>query len=128
MRRLALLLAAPLALWVILAVPVKYLADDENAWVHSGVAMLLCLVPAALTFVWADRTIRRDPQQGAMILLGSTGVRLFGVLAVALLLMNSVPVFGLGRFLIWLVVFYLFTLALEMTLLLTGRTSPDSNP
>lgn len=122
------MLAAPLALWVLLAVPVKYLADDENAWAHSGVAMLLCLVPAALTFVWADRTIRRDPQQGAMILLGSTGVRLFGVLVVALLLMNGVPLFSMGRFLIWLVVFYLFTLALEMTLLLTGRTSPDSNP
>ena len=48
---------------------------------------------------------------------------MFGVLAVALILMTYVPLFAQGRFLIWLVVFYLFTLTLEMTLLL-----PDGQP
>src|SRR5947208_775671 len=102
MRRLAVLLAATLALWVLLAVPVKHLADDENAWAHSGVALLLCLVPATLTLFFGERFLRRDPQQGPIILLGATGVRLFGVLAVALLLVFHVPLFAQGRFLIWL--------------------------
>jgi len=128
MRRLGLLLAAPLALWVLLAVPVRHLADDERAWIHSGVAVLLCLVPAALTFVVADRVMRRDPQQGTLILLGATGIRLFGVLTVALVLIFEVPLFAQGRFLVWLLVFYFFTLALELTLLLRGRPSSDSNP
>jgi hypothetical protein len=126
MRRLGLLLVAVLAFWVLLAVPVKLLAEDENAWVHSGVAVVLCLVPAAITFVWGDRVLRRDPQQATILLLGATGVRLFGVLVAALVLMQRVPLFSQGRFLLWLVVFYLFTLALEMTLLLKGRSSPDS--
>ena len=128
MRRLGTMLTAPLALWVLLAVPVRYLADDDNAWAHSGVAMLLCLVPAALTFFVADRLMRRDPQQGSMVLLGATGVRLFGVLLVALVLVFTVPLFARGRFFVWLLVFYFFTLALELTLLLRGRPSSDSNP
>ena len=40
-----------LAFWVL-----RHFPDDENAWVHSGVALLLCLLPAALTFVLAERT------------------------------------------------------------------------
>ena len=48
--------------------------------------------------------------------------------AVALVLVFSVPLFAQGRFLIWLLVFYFFTLALELTLLLRGRPSSDSQP
>lgn len=127
MRRLGLMLAAPLAFWVLLAVPVKHLADDDSAWPLSGVALLMCLVPAVITFVVGQRLLRSDPQQGPIILLGATGVRMFAVLAVALILMTTFPLFAQGRFLVWLLVFYFFTLALEMSLLLTGRPNPDSN-
>lgn len=123
-RRLALLLLACLAFWVLLAVPVKHLADDENAWLHSGTAMVLCLIPAAITLVWVS-ALEHDPFQQSMTLLGATGVRLFVVLMIALVLVKTLPPFDQGRFLIWLAVFYLFTLALEMTLLLRGRPRPD---
>src|SRR5215218_3890016 len=102
------MLAAPLALWVLLAVPVKHLADDDSAWELSGTAMLLCLVPALLTYVVAERFIRHDPQQGPIILLGAAGVRMFGVLCVALILFANFPLFAQGRFLVWLLVFYFF--------------------
>lgn len=128
MRRLAILLAAPLALLVLVAVPLRQLAEDENAWAHGGVALALCLVPAVATFVVAEWFMRHDRQQAITVLLGANGARMFAVLVAAVLLMTNAPLFARGRFLVWLVAFYIFTLTLEMTLLLTGRPSPDGQP
>lgn len=112
--------------WALVAVPVRYLFGGELTYLYSGTALLLCLVPGLLTLVWANWTAGKDPQQLPMVVLGATGVRLFGVLAVAFLLVQNVPLYREeGGFLYWLVVCYLFTLALEMYLLLSGRSRPD---
>lgn len=63
-----------------------------------------------------------------IIILGATGLRMFGVLATGILLLQTVPLFREQEgFLIWLIVCYLYTLALEMTLLLKGRSRPDGS-
>lgn len=127
-RRLLLLIAGSLLFWVLACVPVERLGGGADTWVYSGTALLLCLVPAAITLAWASRAPAQDAGQQLTILLGATGVRLFGVLLLALLLYLSVPPYrGQDGFLIWLIVCYLFTLALEMTLLLKGRPRPDSS-
>jgi hypothetical protein len=127
MRRLLILIAGSLLFWALAAVPVTYLGGDDLAWVHSGTALLLCVVPAAATLAWLSWTQKQDAAQQLTALLGATGVRLFGVLLVALWLYSAVPLYrGQDGFLIWLIVCYLFTLALEMTLLLLGRPRPDS--
>jgi hypothetical protein len=120
------LIAGSLLFWVLAAVPVKYLGDSDTAWAHSGTALLLCVVPAAATLAWLSWTQTRDTGQQLTALLGASGVRLFGVLLVALWLYGNVSLYrGQDGFLIWLIVCYFFTLALEMTLLLQGRPRPD---
>jgi hypothetical protein len=113
--------------WALVAVPAHYLFGGELTYVYSGTALLMCLVPAALTLAWASYSAKADPQQLPIVALGATGVRLFGVLILAWLLIQNVPLFREeGGFLYWLIVCYLFTLALEMYVLLSGRPRPDA--
>jgi hypothetical protein len=122
-----LLIAGGLAFWLVTGLPARHLGGGDLAVLHSGTAVLLCLVPAAATLAWASRAARRDPQQELTVILGSTGVRLFGVLIVALLLYTQVPLYqGHEGFWFWLLASYLFTLALEMTLLLGSRSREPS--
>jgi hypothetical protein len=123
-RRLLLLAGATGLLWALTALPVWLLGGGgDRTLIHSGTALLLCLLPALLTLAWADWTSSRDPQQIVLVVLGGTGVRMFVVLLAGLLLVLLVPLFREGGwFLVWLLVFYLTTLTLEMTLLLKGRS------
>jgi hypothetical protein len=118
-QRLLTLIAGTVGLWVLTAIPVKHLGGGNLALVYSVTALLLCLVPGVLTLLWVGWTTSKNPQQLVLVALGSTGVRLFGVLLVGLLLVQMVPLYTeQNGFLLWLLVFYLFTLALEMVLLL----------
>lgn len=128
MGRLLILVALGGVFWGLTAWPVQYFTGAAHTLVYSGTAMMLCLVPAAITLAWAQVAFRQNPEQQLMMALGGTGVRLFGVLIVALLLYRNVPLFRAEEgFLIWLVVCYLFTLAVEMLLLLKGRSRPDGS-
>jgi len=116
-----------LLFWVLAAVSVQYLDGSDATWAHSGTALLLCLVPGIATLLWASWAEQQDVGQQLTVLLGGTGIRLFGVAVVALYLYMHVPFYRhQDGFLIWLVVCYLFTLALEIALLLTGRPRTDS--
>jgi len=130
MGRLLTLLTGAAIFWVVTAPPVQYLAGDEWALLFSGTALLICLVPAAVTLWWADHAFRQDPQGQVLAVLGGTGVRMFAVLVIALVLSLRVPPFkGNWSFLVWLVVCYLFILALEIYLVLRGRSgSSDPSP
>jgi hypothetical protein len=55
------------------------------------------------------------------MVLGGTGVRMAFVLGTALLLHFTVPSFQKQGFWVWLLIFYLFTLALEMVLIVKGN-------
>jgi len=120
MRRLAFLLGGSLALWLLVALSARAFWGD-GAVVQSGTALLLCLIPAAATLVWADRSMGR-PEHQMVVLLGGTGVRLFVVLTAALALQSWVAYFQeQPAFWMWLLLFYVATLALELTLILAGR-------
>jgi hypothetical protein len=124
-QRLLTLILGTLGFWVLAAIPAKHLGGGDLALIHSATAMLLCLVPGVLTLVWVSWTTSKNSQQLVLVALGSTGVRLFGVLLAGFLLLRMVPLFQeQAGFLIWLLVFYLFTLTLEMVLLLKAAREP----
>ncbi len=126
MRRVLLLVAGSLAFWLLTSLPFRILAEDRAAGtaavVYAGTATLLCLVPTSLTLVWGAAALRKAPEEQLVMVLGGTGVRLFGVLLGGFALFKGVPYFqAYPGFWAWLLVCYLFTLALEMALLLAGR-------
>jgi hypothetical protein len=71
--------------------------------------------------LWAGWAFRQSPEQQLLMLLGGTGVRLGVVLGAGLVLTTFVPFFGQPSFWLWLLVFYLITLALEVVLVVKGQ-------
>jgi hypothetical protein len=112
------LVAGSLLLWLALVYPARQLGGDEAVFL-STVALALCLVPAVATMAWALRA-GSTPESQLLMILGGTGVRMGIVLGGGLLLTRLFPDDFPSAFWVWLVVFYLFTLGLEMTLLVRG--------
>ncbi len=122
MRRVLLLIAGSLAFWLLLALPVRMLGGGDRAIIFSGTALLLCLVPAVGTLIWAAWGLKEHPEQQLTMILGGTGLRMLFVLCTGLLISKYIPYYAeQTSFWIWLLVVYLFTLALEMGLMLTLR-------
>jgi hypothetical protein len=128
-QRLVKLAGASLVFWLLTAVPARYLGGGERAVLVSATAMLICLVPAGLTMTWVNWSLDRFPEQQVAIVLGGTGVRMICVLVAGLALASGLP-FLQGRqdFWVWVLVAYLFTLALEVGLTLAGRTGNVDRP
>jgi hypothetical protein len=123
-RRLLLLFAGCAAFWLLAALPARHFGGGDLAVAYSGTALLLCFVPAALTLAWAAWAMRQDAQQQLLLVIGGGGVRMFFVLLAGLLLTQYVPFYReQTAFLFWLLAAYLFTLALEVALLLAARSS-----
>jgi hypothetical protein len=118
-RALLVLLIACLSCWVFLALPAALLFGPV-ALACSGVALVLCLVPAAFTLAlgWGMEGQNAAYQLG--VVLGGTGLRMFGVLGAGLAIYLLVPSLHGLQFWIWIIVFYLLTLAVEMRILLVG--------
>jgi hypothetical protein len=123
-KRVGLLVGCTLAAWFVTAVP-AHLLEIDAALTYSAVAVALCLVPTALTLLWADWAYRQSPELQLTMVLGGTGIRMGLVLGVALLLYTMLPYFQQQSFWIWLLVFYLLTLALEMVLVVKGKTAAE---
>jgi len=122
-RHLLLLLGGTAGFWALWALLAHALWGDDSV-VQSAAAAGLCLMPAAATFVWAAWAYRQSADKQLAMVLGATGVRLFVVLGGTFVLYTSVPYFRQDvapGFLIWVAIFYLFTLALESLLALSGR-------
>jgi hypothetical protein len=120
------LFAGTLSFWLLVAYPARLLWGDAAA-VFSGVAALLCLVPMAVTLVWSYRAFHGSPEKQLAAVLGGTVLRMLFVICAGLALCQLHPYFNGRAFWIWVVVFYLFTLTLEMVLLL-GRASAKDGP
>ena len=119
-RKLALLIGFSLTLWVLVAVPARHLLGDW-AVAYSGTAFLLCLVPAVGTFLWANWAKQKSAESFLLVILAGTGVRLFVISVATLLFESYVPFYREHEyFWAWLLLFYMASLALEMTLLLSG--------
>lgn len=130
-RRLGLLITGSLAAWVVTLYPAYRLWGNPDAYgpwwqdpvfVYSAVAVGLCLVPTALTLVWGGWAFRQSPEQQLLMVLGGTVVRILVVLGGGVALFLATDYFRQKSFMVWLLVFYLLTLALEIVLL-TGQTS-----
>jgi hypothetical protein len=122
MRRVLWLIAGSLAFWLLLALPARMLGGGDKAIIFSGTALLLCLAPAVGTLIWTAWGLQAHPEQQLTMILGGTGLRVFLVLGSGLLISKCVPYYEeQTSFWIWLLILYLFTLALEMGLLLNVR-------
>lgn len=124
MKRVGILIGCTLLLWGAVAYP-AWLLGGEPALVYTIVAVALCLTPTALTLLWAEWSSRQSPEQQMTMALGGTGVRMGFVLGVGLLLYTLVPYFRQQSFWLCLLLFYLFTLALEMVLVVRGRAAAE---
>jgi hypothetical protein len=113
------LIGGTLLLWVVVVYP-AHLAWGTAAILQSATAMGLCLVPTAATLLWAGWAQGGSPARQLGFVLGGTGVRMAVVLAGGLALSLAVPGFrepDQTAFWAWVLVFYLVTLAIEVTLL-----------
>jgi hypothetical protein len=120
--RLLTLLGGVVAFWLIVGLPARWLGGGDQALLFCGAALLLCLVPSAATLLWAEWTWKNRPQDVLIMALAATGVRMGVVLLGAFLVTQTAEAFrGRLAFWIWVVVGYLFTLGLEMSLVLAGR-------
>jgi hypothetical protein len=111
------------AFWLLVGLPARHLGGGDAAMVFLGTALLLCLAPAVVTLVWGERALQQLPDKQLILILGGTGMRMAFVLSAGWILYLWAPYYQRQTgFLIWLVVGYLFTLALDMTLLLARRS------
>ena len=126
-KTLSLLMIGTMSFWLVLAWPIYYFLGGSSGMMLSGAAALLCLVPTTLTLAWGLWAFRSQPEMQFLAVMGGTAVRLAFVIGVALALYFLVPAFQYQRFWLWIVAFYLFTLALEMVLL-TRHISTQQGP
>jgi hypothetical protein len=136
MKRLGVFVGGTVAFWAILAVPVGLLWGEAGL-LQCSVAAAFCLLPAAATMAWALWAFKdQAPEQQVLSVLGGTGVRLLLVLGGGLALAVSLPESFPESFWFWLLAFYLFTLALEIILIVgqsagagqEAKTSPAGEP
>jgi len=121
MRQLVQLLAGSFAIWLAFAIP-AWLFADVAALLDTAVACGLCLLPMTATLVWCHWAMGNAPEQQLTAVLGGTGVRLVVVIAGGIALNRMVDALNRPAFLIWVVVFYLATLTLEIVLLVRRQT------
>jgi hypothetical protein len=92
---------------------------DAPIPLYSSVALGLCLVPTLATLVWAGWGLTGSPEQQLLTLFGGMGLRMVLVLGLGLTLYYLVSTFQRTTFWIVILIFYLFTLGLEIVLLLS---------
>jgi len=129
--RLLVLWVAALASWVLISLPARALLDIDEAaqmGLYFGTGLLLCLIPTSLTLWWGRRALEQSPEQQLTAVLGGTGIRMFVVLFAAWGLWSNVGFYHQNSFWTWLLIAYLVTLALEITLLLMGKPATAAKP
>lgn len=114
-HRLAVMILVTLLIWTVGAW-IAHQAWGQESFVQSAVAMLLCLVPAVGTLTLALALRSRSQGEQMLAMLGGVGIRMFVVLGTGLGLYFLVPALRSDAYWIWLLIFYLITLALEVGL------------
>lgn len=122
-RRLLFLVGGCGAFWLLVGLPARHLGGGDAALVFLGTALLICLAPAIATLVWGERALRQSADKQLILVLGGSGVRMAFVLLVGWILHQWAPYYRRqAGFLLWLVVGYLFTMALDIALMLAGSS------
>lgn len=126
--RVGYLLGGSLLFWLALVIPAQLLWGNKALVMQSLLALVLCLVPTTVTLLWGQWATRQAPELQLAVVLGGTLLRMVFVLAAGLIVYFRVPSFQETAFWVWVLVFYLFTLALETTLLLVGKAPAGNSP
>jgi threonine/homoserine/homoserine lactone efflux protein len=127
-RRLLFLVGGSAAFWLLVGLPARHLGGGDSAVVFLGTALLLSLVPGVVTLLWGEWALNQSADKQLILVLGGTGVRMAFVLLAGWILFLWVPYYQRqNSFLVWLIVGYLFTLALDVTLLLAGRPNEQAS-
>jgi hypothetical protein len=126
MRALLWLVGGTVAFWGLLTYPSRLVWPDDPTFAWNTAAALLCLVPGVLTLAWTTWAYGGQAQQQLVAVLGSTMVRMLVVIAGSMVLFLSVKEFEYQRFWMFVIVYYLFTLALEMVLIVRGASAKEA--
>jgi hypothetical protein len=122
MRQLVHLLTGSLAIWLACAIPAWLLAGGV-ALLDTALACALCLIPMAATLMWCQWAFGGSPEQQLAAVMGGTGLRMVAVSAGSIGLFFGVEALHRPAFLIWVVVFYLATLTLEVVLIVRRQNA-----
>lgn len=119
--KVLLLVLATCGCWAA-AAGVAAAVDGPHHWLPSGVAALLCLLPAVGTLVLAGWSKKRTPVEALGFVLVAPVIRLVLALGGGVILGSLVPDLKAdpARFAFWGAGMYLAVLVTETTLLLAG--------
>lgn len=113
MKSAGILLSGGVGVWCLLFFPARLLGG-ESATLQSLAALGLTLIPALATLLWATWAFRNSPEMQLLAVLGGSFFRMAIALAGAWFLLRAFPeVFDDGLW-IFLIVFYLAILSLEV--------------
>lgn len=121
-RQLGLLWAGSLLLWLVVTVPAAVFAG-ATAVLDTSVACGLCLVPMTATMLWCHWAFGSSPENQLAAVMGGTSVRMLVVAGGGIGLYFAAPALSRPAFLVWVVVFYLATLALEVVLVVRRQNA-----
>lgn len=125
--RLGVLLGGALGFWLLLSYPAWRLFGEAHL-VYSSVALALCAVPAAATLLVERLANSAPPETQLAALCGGMLVRMAAVLGGGLALSSLHSYFHAQAFWLWIAVFYLYTLVLEIGLIVQGRAATEHQP
>jgi hypothetical protein len=117
------LVGGTVAFWALLTYAARLLWPNDPVWVWSTTSAGVCLVPTVLTLLWTRWAHQGQPEQQLLAVLGGTAVRMVFVLTAGLILFYAVETFQYQRFWIFVIVYYLFTLALEMVVIVRSTAA-----
>ena len=120
-------LAAVVAgLWLILLYP-AYRIGKSDAVFGLTVSAILCLIPGWLVFLVASR-YRDARTQMPIVAIGGSVFRLVFILLGMMVIQETRADLSFREFVLWLLVFYMATLAAETRLMLKGQAVSKDAP
>jgi uncharacterized membrane protein YhaH (DUF805 family) len=123
-QRLLQLIGGCTAFWALLALPAYFLGGDTSL-LYSATAAVLCLVPTAVTQVWIDLALGKSQEHQLAAALGGSGIRIAVVLLAGMLLYLGLNEYHSAAFWLWIVVFYLATLTMEIFLVVRRQAEME---
>jgi len=122
MKSFLTLIGAAVLLWALLLGP-GWLLQGEQALCQSLVALGLCLLPTIASFAWM-KSAKKTPEMQLVAILGGTGIRLGAILGGGLALHELLPEYFPNVFFMWVGVFYIAGLTLEIVLAMRLQPAP----
>src|SRR5262245_45444021 len=116
MKKVGWLAGATILFWALLVYP-GWLLFGNSIWVARLTALGLCLIPALASLAWTLKTSGGAPEMQLVAILGGSGIRMAIALGGGLLLHETLPEMFANGFWLWMVLFYMFILAIETVLI-----------